>query len=455
MPRSAPGHNERMLRDTALPPGAPPPSHEMRERAGVRYEAAVWPGPALAELAGALAAGASALAGLSTDRLLAAWADTVARFSAPSSPERRRLAAALPALCRLSPAGLDAGLEVVLGGVESEPAGRLLAEAARRTESAPPSGGPVLVVLAGNLPALAVQPLLTLLALRRPVLLKSSSTEPLFAPAFVAALGEREPALAAAIAAVTWEGGDHAREAGVLAGVERIVAYGWGAALADLERRAPGKVIGYGPKTSLAVIAKDAVTPETAAALASDVALFDQRGCLSVTAVYTDGDAPHLARLLARELAHLAHRWPPGPATPAELSAVQQQRLEAQLAGCDLHAVEKIQVGKNQEASEPSIAAGTVMIDFNPSFRGPSGPRCVRIHPLPDLADLPALLAPWQGFLQGAALAGNFAHPLATPLTALGVSRIAPPGALQHPDALWHNGGVHPLDILAPATPRR
>jgi hypothetical protein len=34
---------------------------------------------------------------------------------------------------------------------------------------------------------------------------------------------------------------------------------------------------------------------------------------------------------------------------------------------------------------------------------------------------------------------------LAAALAALGVSRIAPPGDLQRPDALWHNGGVSPL----------
>ncbi len=444
-----------MLRDAALPAGQSPPLCFLHEQAGVQYERAGWTAEALAELTAALAAGAPALAGLPDDRLLSAWAETVARVRDPASSERRALARALPALCRLSPAGLDAGLDVVLGGVAREPAARLLGEAARRIGGgATAGGGPVLVVLAGNLPALAVQPLLTLLALRRPVLLKSSSAEPLFAPAFVATLAEREPALAGAVAAVTWEGGDRERETGVLAGVERIVAYGESEALADLERRAPRKVVGYGPKTSLAVIGRDAVTPDTAAGLARDIALFDQRGCLSVTAVYTDGDAPALARLVAVELAELARRWPPGPATSAELGAVQQLRLEAQLGGLDLHRVEKIQVGKKQEDGELSIAAGTVVVDVNPSFRGPSGPRCLRVHRIDDVASLPTILAPWRGFLQGAALAGESARALATPIAVLGVSRCAPPGQLQHPDALWHNGGVHPLDLLAP-TPRR
>ena len=76
------------------------------------------------------------------------------------------------------------------------------------------------------------------------------------------------------------------------------------------------------------------------------------------------------------------------------------------------------------------------------------GLRTVRVHPLADLAALPALLAPWRGRLQGAALAGDAAWALAVPLAELGISRCAAPGKLQSPGALWHNGGVHPLEVL-------
>ena len=77
-------------------------------------------------------------------------------------------------------------------------AGRLLARARQPFD---PQIAPTWVILAGNLPALAVQPLLPALALRRPVLLKSPSAEPLFAPAFLEALTRREPRLAGAVAA--------------------------------------------------------------------------------------------------------------------------------------------------------------------------------------------------------------------------------------------------------------
>jgi hypothetical protein len=39
-------------------------------------------------------------------------------------------------------------------------------------------------------------------------------------------------------------------------------------------------------------------------------------------------------------------------------------------------------------------------------------------------------------------------HDLRHALTALGVSRFAPPGDLQTPDTRWHNGGIDPLEAL-------
>jgi hypothetical protein len=385
-------------------------------------------------LVAALKEGGGALRALPTADLLAAWAGAVEVFLNSNSPERRGLDPELSRLCRLSPEGLAAGLEAVLGGVRRKPAAALLAEAETQCSAAP--RGPVLVVLASNLPALAVQPLLPALALRRPILLKSPSAEPLFAACFLASLVEREPRLAGAVAAVAWPGGDPRLEEPVLAGVETVIAYGDSPALDDLERRAPGKVVGYGPRTSLAAIGKDADPDRVADGLARDIALFDQRGCLSAAAVYTAGDAGLLAARLEEALREKAHRWPPGPAEAASLAAVQQARLEAEMRGL--------------RSCRLPVAEGTVLVDPDPSFRPSPGLRTVRIHPLADLSGLPGFLVPWKDHLQGAALAGEDAWRLADRLGALGVSRFAEPGDLQSPDASWHNGGISPLVALGP-----
>lgn len=422
-----------MLRDAFLPSSLAhgrEPLFRAVERP-VRYTAARWTPESLGRVVAALREGAAALREIPADDLLAAWADTVTTFLRSTSLERRALDPALVRLCGLSRDGLKAGLDAVLGGVRKEPAAALLAQA---EGVAPEDAGPVLAVLASNLPGLAVQPLLPALILRRPMLLKSPSAEPLFAPAFLAALVRREPRLSGAVAAATWPGGDADLEEPVLAGVGTVLAYGEREALEDLERRAPGRVVGYGPKTSLAAVDAGVDLRDAAEGLARDIALFDQRGCLSVAAVYTAGDAEALGERLGIALDDLARRWPPGPAPRPMTAAVQHLRLEAEMRGL--------------WQSSLHVRQGTVIVDPNPEFRPSPGLRTVRIHPLKDLSDLPGLLKPWKGRLQGAALAGEEAWALEARLVELGVSRRAAPGELQSPDALWHNGGINPLEAL-------
>ncbi len=394
------------------------------------YLAARWTPHALTRLVSSLCAGATAVRDIPLEDLLTAWGDTVAAFLLPDSLERQALDPSLARLCGLSPEGLNAGLEAVLGGVRREPAA-VLADRAPQASA----DGLVLAVLASNLPGLAVQPLLPALLLRRPVLLKSPSAEPLFAPAFLEALVRREPRLAGAVAAATWPGGDAELEAPVLAAAKTVLAYGERETLEDLKRRAPGKVIGYGPKTSLAVIGAEVEPSQAAEALARDIALFDQRGCLSIAAVYTAGDATGLAERLAAALVDLFRRWPPGPAGQAAMATVQHLRLEAEMRGL-------------WQSSLP-LRDGTVIVDPEPEFRLSPGLRTVRIHPLEDLSRLPRLLEAWRGRLQGAALAGEDAWRLEPALKDLGISRCATPGELQSPDATWHNGGINPLEALA------
>jgi hypothetical protein len=426
-----------MLRDAFLPatfPHSREPIFRAVEHPGIRYSAARWTPEALGRVVGALREGSEALRAISDGDLLAAWGDTVSTFLRTVSLERRALDPPLARLCGLSRDGLRAGLEAMLGGVRREPASLLLA----RAHPAPADAGPVLAVLASNLPALAVQSLLPALLVRRPVLLKSPSAEPLFAPSFLAALTRREPRLAGAVAAATWPGGEARLEAPLLAEMGTVLAYGEQAALEDLERRAPGKVVGYGPKISFGIVGASADPRTTAEGLARDVALFDQRGCLSVVAVYTAGDAEGLAAQLSEELLDLARRWPPGPPVRPVSAAVQHLRLEAEMRGLWQSAL--------------SLRQGTVIVDPDPELRPSPGLRTVRVHPLEDLGRLPEILGSWRGRLQGAALAGEEAWALEPELTGMGISRFAAPGELQSPDATWFNGGIDPLAALGSAT---
>ncbi len=400
------------------------------------FGASPWTAESLSRLLVHLAEhGPAALRSLPADRLEAAWSATVATFLDPESEERRELEAALVASSRLSPAGLAAGLGVVLGGAVGPATHEIVsAGAARRGPASPLPASPLVVLLAANLPALAVQALLPALALGRPVLLKSASAEPFFAPAFVRALTARVPALADALAAVTWPGGAVELEAAAFAGAGKVVVYGEATTLADVGTRCPVPWVGFGPRASIAALGRGVDPAAVAAGLAEDVALFDQRGCLSIHTVYTVDEPGPLAAALATELAGLAARWPPGPATLAELAGVRQVREDAALRGLAV--------------AELGLTAGTVVVEMEPVFQPSPGCRTVRVIGIDALAQLPHLLAGRRGQIQGVALAGEGSEDLAPELANLGASRFARPGELQHPDASWANGGLDPLDAF-------
>ena len=374
--------------------------------------------------------GRSRLAELPAARLAEVWRETIGelRDPAPGSPAaqvRERMAEALG----FSPPALDAGLEIVLDSVAGPDALALF-------ENPPPAApGSLLVFLAATPPGLAVQALLPALALRRPMLLKSSSAEPHFAPLLIDRLAQREPILGEAYAAASWPGGERAVEDPLLAAAGRVIAYGGAEAMASLTPRC-ANFFPFGPKLSLAILGPSADPAAVAPGLARDVALLDQRGCLSVQLILTTGDPATLGHPLAAALAAAAADLPPGPATPAALAEIRLLREEAALRG--------------QWVAPLPLRQGTVIAESAAAPLAPSpGLRTVRIHPLRSLDEAILRLRPWQGFLQGVVLAGG-AEILESALRHLGVTRVAPPGELQQAGlARWPNGGRPALEVFA------
>jgi len=419
-----------MLRDFAISPLAPKPPIRKTTRFGSTIETAEWTPEALQPaLEAQRDIGKRQLLVISDSRLIEVWEATIEEFLNPDSDVRAELSHPLANACALSEQGLQAGLEAVLGGMRGDPLRRLVGA------TRPSAGASVTaVVLSSNLPALAVQSLLPALSLRQPLILKSPSAEPLFAPAFVRELVRHEPMLANALLAITWTGGRDAVESEIFAVSDRVLAYGTRETMDSLGERLGERLVAFGPKISFAVA--DGDRPDRVApGVARDIALFDQRGCLSVHAVYTFGAPRALARAIAEELSKLASRWPPGRMRTAELASVRQLRADAEL--------------RRLYVPSTPIEVGTVIAETEPALSISPGLRTVRVYPLPSEATLLDVLAPWRGRLQGAALHGPRSRALGPSLGALGVSRITDVGELQSTDALWHNGGVDPLEAVA------
>lgn len=367
-----------------------------------------------------LAAAAQSLRAIPNEHLLATWNDTLAAFLDADSPERRDLDPHLLQSSGLSPTGLGHGLRAIGTGMLGEPAAVELRRPHRQQED-----GFSLVVLPAEPPGLILQSLLPALAARAPVLFKSSRAEPHFATAFLAALSQRLPTLREAYAAATWTGGDPAIEAPLHASARLVVAYGGEETISALEAAAPLRLIAFGPKLSLGWVGPGADLSQAAGGMALDIATFDQRGCLSVHAVFVEPPVVAIfATALAEALRELAPQLPPGPANTTDRAGVRLAREDADLRGLPCYG--------------DALDAGTVIVDADPRISPSPGLRTVRIHPVEGIPTLDD----WNGHLQGVAVAGRMPAIIRRTFEQAGASRFAPAGRLQTTDAAWRNGGI-------------
>jgi hypothetical protein len=264
-----------------------------------------------------------------------------------------------------------------------------------------------------------------------------------FPALFARSLAEVDADLGACIAACYWRGGDRTVEAAAFAAADLVVASGDDATLAEIRARCSARFIGHGHKISFAVIDAEvlrssALTAAAATGLALDVAIWDQRGCLSPQLCFVEGhfdQASSFAHLLAGELDRLSARLPSGDKSVEEHVAIRRFRAEAEWAA----------PGRQRPLLLGSGATTdwTVVVEPHPVFRPTPLGRSLRILPLQDLSQLPPLLEPVRSSLEGAgrAVAPGREAKLDQLLAAAGVHHIAPLGAMQRPTLSWKQGG--------------
>ena len=223
----------------------------------------------------------------------------------------------------LSPAMLDAVLPLVAGPIQAD---ALVELHAREAEA----HGPALIahVLASNVPALAV-PAITLSCLAgAAVVVKSGRADRVSGPAFARAVAEVDRDLGATILATYWPHEASDTERVVLAAADVVTITGTNEAIATVSRRTNARIVAHGARTSVALM-RDHASDAEVAALALDVARYEQRGCLSPTTVFVAGDG-HVQEFARRVLAALdavAVALPPSPSTATR--AARRVALEA------------------------------------------------------------------------------------------------------------------------------
>ncbi|HEY7296082.1 MAG TPA: acyl-CoA reductase, partial [Dehalococcoidia bacterium] len=422
--------------------------------------------PALVQAANvALDAAGERLAAIPADEIVAAIDRALACWRDPGDPRRAALLEQGPALTgysrealayaidRMLPAFGTDGLQTLLRDELGHPAmldGFAAAGSGPRRMAR--GSGRQFHVFAGTVPTVPIFSLICALLLKCPVLAKPSAHDPLFPAIFAQTLAAVEPRLAGVLAVLPWPGGqgDNALERAAVAGAAAVVVYGSDETVATYRALAPAQVrfVGYGHALSVAAIARAALTAElaqeTARRLAWDVALFDQRGCLSPQFALLErgGEtAPEaFCELLAADLDALRVHLPRGPLDAADHARIRAVREAARF----------------RAAIEPGVRLweSTVSTDWTvlllPHLNSGSGgeSRTIAVVPVDDLAA--ALTATCAGLpLSCIGLAAPEARLRELePTLARIATRICPLGRMQEPPITWRHGGRPNLSDL-------
>jgi hypothetical protein len=305
-------------------------------------------------------------------------------------------------------------------------------------------------VMPGNVMGAGLHELVQALIGGASVIVKASSLEPLFFPGFHRTLQTTDADVAARMRVAIWDRSDSESTTAMARECDRIVAFGDDDTIAALDAIAGPKLIGFGSRLSGALLSREAISAaharSTAAAIARDVSLFDQRGCLSLHHIFVEtrqaADAHNFAELLAAEMADLAQSMPPGRNPPmAEMTAARAMRENARWRRIG---------GEPVALWEGEDLAWAVIFDPDANFQPSPLCRTVCVSALKDDSELRRRLADAAGALEGFAVAdpANRLEAARAILCEMGVSYFCAPGQMQSPPPSWPHGGGRFLRLL-------
>jgi hypothetical protein len=230
--------------------------------------------------------------------------DDVKKLLAAARSVVERRASIVPAIVEstgLTPEGVELAMTKTL---EIDATDGEIASLVERAGDAPRVG----VILSANVFVGALRAIAIARAAAPRVVVRPSRRDPAFARALVEA---------AADPAITLE--DDLDPASFSEG--ELHVYGRDETIADVRAKASVRVRGHGSGMGVAWISKSADVESAARLLASDVILFDQRGCLSPRVALVEGDADAFAEALHAELERLEVAVPRGVVPTDERAA--------------------------------------------------------------------------------------------------------------------------------------
>lgn len=303
------------------------------------------------------------------------------------------------------------------------------------------------VLLAGCIPMPTILQTLLVLAVRSPTLVKLASRDRVTAHLVRDSVAEVDAQLGRCIEVLEPEATREPGAAAAFFSSPCVVASGSDETINGVRALMTheNSLVAYGHRLSIAVIGEGALDGATAAALASDVAAWDQLGCLSPAVAFVVGGSDEaltaFGKAVAAHLEQLEHEAPRGELDASTAASIRAERETARLRFASA-------TGSREFAPAVHSSAGsewTVVLeaDDGPEAELRSTPlhRFLRIHPVRDaeaLERLAAPLAPWLSTLATAGLSDGEHDRIA----ALGGERICRPGEMQAPALGWHRDGL-------------
>ncbi len=391
-------------------------------------------------------------------RILDEWRDPLSAVAA-----RNELQAALVAEVGFSAEcireGLQRGLAQWSGKALREVVARELGKETRPQSGLASGFDLTAIVLAGAIPMPTLLAILLPLVLRSPVLVKTSSRDPVTARHVARSVARLDPQLGRCIEVVDFPGDDNSCARALLA-ADCVVAMGSDATLQRVAEHVqpPQRLVSYGHRLSLAIVGpelrSDSALADAAQRIALDTAMWDQQGCLSPAAVYVVGSdkrARDAAAAIAAALERAEQRWPRGRIDTQSAAAIRGERANAEMRRA---------AGNGGEGIELHASADTrwsVILEPESRWRPTPLQRFLRVYAVtgtPVVDALETALRPIASHLAAVALEG-FADEtpvISQMLAGLGASRVCRLGALQAPPLGWHHDGQPLLLPLARIT---
>ncbi len=218
---------------------------------------------------------------------------------------------------------------------------------------------------------------------------------------------------------------------------DAVVAHGSDPTIRAIRERVPPSAvfIGHGHKFSIAALGRRTDVGDISRAIATDIAMYDGRGCLSPACVITEGvdTARALMNALGVELERLCVELPRGTWSADELSWIHQWRERLDLLGIDnLRSADSVDWTISIEEPTPALRLGIL--------------RQIPILPCENVETASAWLQQQRPQLSTAALSGW--DEMQSHLLEAGCARICDAGQMQFPPIDWHHDGMPPLRKL-------